>query len=547
MDSDNDLTINNLPDEAKEVPAAPSGPAYLRPAAPGVPARPENGEDRPQYHIPASPRPAGQGMSVRQTGAGRGTVPTRITQRDIFTDSSAAAGKTGPKPPTNTYRTSGEASRAAAQRQSGIIQRPAGDPQRMLPQDAGKQVQYGQRPAGGQQRTPPPIAGKQVQYGQRPAEGQQRTAQRARRNTQTSARNSYVPAARATANGRDTKKRRNPVSAFFASFLPWSGDTAKEGLRKIVMDFSALIIIACFVYFVNNYNDHKTQQAMRAEIQSMQEVENANEQALETRWLNIKAQYPDVNFPDGMNIRYASLYAKNSEFCGWISIPDTQVDYAVMHHPADADPNNEDEEDYYLHHDMEGNYSRYGEIYLDGSNSGAVLDTNNVIYGHNMTDGMLFAALEKYYTIEGFAESPIIKYSTIYEDYTFKVYAAFITNGYSTGDNGYLFNYVNTTFPSEDNFMKFVESINERRLYDTGVDIGPTDKLLTLSTCSYEISGGVMGRLAVIGRLVRPGETLGVDTSLAKKNPNPRYPQVWYDEHDMDNPYYGVASWTINS
>ena len=524
MDSDNDLTINNLPDEAKEVPAVPSGPAYLRPAAPGVPARPGYGEGRPQYQIPASSGPAGQAPGVRQTGGGRGTVPARITQRDIFTDS-ASARKPGPKPPATGYRAAGEASRAAAQRQPGSIQRPVADPQ----------------------RTPPQGPGMQAQYGQRPVAGPQRTVQRGQRNTQTSVRNSYVPAARATANGRDTKKRRNPVSAFFASFLPWSGDTAKEGLRKIVMDFSALIIIACFVYFVNNYNDHKAQQAIRAEIQSMQEVENANEQALETRWLNIKAQYPDVDFPDGMNIRYASLYAKNSEFCGWISIPGTQVDYAVMHHPADADPGNEDEEDYYLHHDMEGNYSRYGEIYLDGSNSGAVLDANNVIYGHNMTDGMLFAALEKYYTIEGFSESPIIQYNTIFGDYYFKVYAAFITNGYSTGDNGYLFNYVNTTFPSEDNFMKFVDAINERRLYDTGVDIGPTDKLLTLSTCSYEISGGVMGRLAVIGRLVRPGETTTVDTSLAKKNPNPRYPQVWYDEHDRDNPYAGADRWTINS
>ena len=515
MDSDNDLILNNLPEDTTEVPAASGGPAYLRPATPGAPARPKYGEGRAQYHIPAPPGPAGQGTGAQPAGSGRGTVPTRITQRDIFSDSAAAK----PKPPTNTYRTPAEASRAVAGRQTAKGQRPAQNTRRTAQQNtARRQAPNGQRTGGG---TP--------------------------RNVQTSARNSYVPASRATANGRDTKKRRNPVASFFASFLPWSGDTAKEGLRKIVMDFSALIIIACFVYFVNNYNDHKSQQLVRAEIQSMQDVAESNEQALEKQWLNVKAQYPDVDFPEGMNIRYASLYAKNREFCGWISIPGTQVDYAVMHHPADADPDNEDEEDWYLHHDMEGNYSRYGEIYLDGSNSGAALDSNNVIYGHNMTDGMLFAALEKYYTIEGFSESPLIKYSTIYEDYVFKVYGAFITNGYSTGDNGYLFNYVNTTFPSEDNFMKFVEGINERRLYDTGVDIGPTDKLLTLSTCSYEISGGVMGRLAVIGRLVRPGETTTVDASLAKKNPNPRYPQVWYDEHNMDNPYYDADRWTPNS
>lgn len=349
---------------------------------------------------------------------------------------------------------------------------------------------------------------------------------------------------RPTANGRDTKKQRRGLAGFFASFLPWSGDSAGEGLRKIVMDFSALVVVACFVYFVNNYIDHREQQMVRAEIQSMQSVEADNASILEQQWLGIKAKFPDVEFPEGMNIRYANLYAKNQEFCGWITIPGTQVDYAVMHHPADE---GSEEEDYYLHHDMEGSYSRYGEIYLDGSNTGSSLDRNNVIYGHNMTDGMLFAALEKYYTVDGYAQIPVIQYNTLYADYYFKVYAAFITNGYSTGDNDYLFNYVTTDFPSDENFEKFIAAIDERKLYDTGVDINVNDKLLTLSTCSYEISGGVMGRLAVIGRLVREGESASVDTSRAKVNPNPRYPQVWYDEHNMSNPYYNADRWTVYS
>ena len=515
MDSDNDFILNKLPEDAAEVPASPSRPAYLRPAAPGVPSRPVYGAGRAQYRIPQPPKPA-PGAPSQPAGAGKGTVPSRITQRDIFRDPSVSAAK-----PSANAGNGAKAPMTPDQARTRNAQRtpqPPGSPQSPKPP---------QRRANGM------------------PENRQRAAQGAPRNVQTSVRNSYAAPQRATANGRDTK-RRNPVAGFFASFLPWNGDTAKEGLRKIIMDFSALIVIACFVYFLNSYNDHRSQQMVRAEIQSMQEVADANEAALEKQWLSVKAQYPDVEFPDGMNIRYASLYAKNPEFCGWISIPGTQIDYAVMHHPADDDPDNE-EEDWYLHHDMEGNYSRYGEIYLDGSNTGSALDANNVIYGHNMTDGMLFAALEKYYTPEGFAESPLIKYSTIYEDYVFKVYAAFITNGYSTGDNGYLFNYVNTHFPSEDNFMKFVEGLNERRLYDTGVDILPTDKLLTLSTCSYEISGGVMGRLAVIGRLVRPGETTTVNTSLVKKNPNPRYPQIWYDEHGMDNPYRNADRWTTNS
>ena len=98
-------------------------------------------------------------------------------------------------------------------------------------------------------------------------------------------------------------------------------------------------------------------------------------------------------------------------------------------------------------------------------------------------------------------------------------------------------------FPSAENFEKFIQAIDERKLYDTGVDITKGDKLITLSTCSYEIKKTDMGRLAVVGRLVRPGEDISVDTSKAVANENIRYPQVWYDEHNMKNPYIDAYQW----
>ena len=73
--------------------------------------------------------------------------------------------------------------------------------------------------------------------------------------------------------------------------------------------------------------------------------------------------------------------------------------------------------------------------------------------------------------------------------------------------------------------------------------INKNDKLITLSTCSYEIKQGEMGRLAVIGRLVREGESISVDTSKAVLNENVRYPQIWYDEHNMRNPFAGAYQW----
>lgn len=335
------------------------------------------------------------------------------------------------------------------------------------------------------------------------------------------------------------KSAGEKAALFFKAFIPWKGDSAKEVIRKIIMNVSAILVLVCFGYFVDNYIQHQEELQKQEEIKNnIPEVETVDD--LEAKWAEKKAMYPDVVFPDGMNIKWADLYAKNQDLIGWLKIDNTNIDTAVMHTPSDKDKNTED---FYLRRNFYKKDDKYGTPYLEKHNTGKTLDRNNTIYGHNMMDGLSFAQLEKYYTIDGFRQSPIIKYSTIYEDYYFKVYAAFITNGYPSGDNGYLFNYNISHFPSVENFEKFIEAIDERKLYDTGVDITKDDKLLVLSTCSYEINKTDMGRLAVVGRLVRPGENISVDTSKAVANDNIRYPQIWYDEHNISNPYKNAYQW----
>lgn len=335
------------------------------------------------------------------------------------------------------------------------------------------------------------------------------------------------------------KTPADSFKAFFKSFLPWKGDPAKEVIRKIVMDISAILVFACFGYFLQNYIQHKNEVEKNNNLESL--ITEPETSDLDARWAAIKAQYPGVNFPEGMNIIYADLYAQNQDLIGWLTVPGTSIHTSILYHPGDNDPNSE--EDFYLHHSFYKSYSKYGNPYLDSFCTGTVLDQNNTIYGHNMRDGLQFAELEKYYTIDGFKESPIIKYDTLFESYTFKVYAAFISNGYTNGDNGYLFQYPNPNFRSEENFRTFIEAIDERKLYDTGVDINTSDKLIILSTCSYEIKQTNMGRLAVVGRLVRDGESENVDTSKATINENIRYPQIWYDENNRSNPYKNAYRW----
>ena len=67
--------------------------------------------------------------------------------------------------------------------------------------------------------------------------------------------------------------------------------------------------------------------------------------------------------------------------------------------------------------------------------------------------------------------------------------------------------------------------------------------MLTLSTCCYDFDSA---KIVVLARKVRDGESSEVDTSKAKTNPNPQYPQAWYDAYGKTNPYSNAAKWYAN-
>lgn len=155
-------------------------------------------------------------------------------------------------------------------------------------------------------------------------------------------------------------------------------------------------------------------------------------------------------------------------------------------------------------------------------------------------DDLMFGVLESYRTVDGYKSAPVITFNTLYKDMKWKIYAVIVTNGDASTDNGYLFNYIFRNLSSDNVFMSFIRELDRRKLYTTGVDIQPGDKILTLSTCSYDFKNA---RLAVIARLIREGESEDVDFSKTAINPNPRYPQAWYNDRGKTNPYKDSFKW----
>ncbi len=315
-----------------------------------------------------------------------------------------------------------------------------------------------------------------------------------------------------------------------SKILPRKGEKKSESIRKIVANTAVFVLICCAIAFVVIYAQSK--QAVKQQLGlSSQVVDITSAEEEEKLWEEFHSKYPNVKTPEGMMAKYAYLYAINQQLVGWVSVPNSGIDVQVVQSQNNSD---------YLKKDFYGNYSRYGCPFMDYRNDPRYLNQNTIIYGHHMSDGLIFAELSKYKELDGFLESPIICFDTLYKTYYFKIYAAFITNTREEDDNGYIFNYTVTSFASTQNFDDYISALDERKLYTTGVDINSGDKLLTLSTCTYEFNDA---RLVIVGRMLRTGETVDIDTTYATKNGNPHYPQVWYDKKGTTNPFAGAAKW----
>ena len=280
------------------------------------------------------------------------------------------------------------------------------------------------------------------------------------------------------------------------------------------------------------YSAEKTNETDKLSDDMVEQLDSMTE---EEAWAYLYKQYPDlmdVNFPAGMNYEYALHYAQNPEMIGYLKIDGTRIDTPV----AKADNNK-----YYLTHDFYGKLTSYGAVYASYIDDFKPFDRNTLLYGHNMKDGSRFAALTNYKSLDYFKEHPVIEFNTLFEKHKWKIYAVIVTNGDINGDDGYFFDF---TFDncSDTCFAKYVLELDKRKLYNTGVDLLPDDKLLTLCTCTYDFDNA---RLIVIGRMVREGESETVDTSLATyKTTAIKYPSSYYS-NPQKNPYKDDERWYL--
>ena len=173
--------------------------------------------------------------------------------------------------------------------------------------------------------------------------------------------------------------------------------------------------------------------------------------------------YPVVDF-DG-------LLTVCEDVVGWLYIEGTNVDYPVVQ----GVDNNQ-----YLRHMMDGRYNTAGTLFVDYRNEPDFTERNTIIYGHNMRNGTMFAALGGYRKQEFYDEHPVALLMTPQGNYRLEIFSAYVAdveqNAWDCG------------FASDAEFARWLEEVAAKSEFQT--DLTPTaqDRIVTLSTCSKDFN-----------------------------------------------------------
>ncbi len=265
-------------------------------------------------------------------------------------------------------------------------------------------------------------------------------------------------------------------------------------LKKIMFTITVLALLAAFcgsAFLVGSYLLEGKKQAEKYDELSNIVANSQTEPKVETapgETQAVRETVPDIRDEEGYLICYKEIYAMNNDTVGWIKMEGTEMDYPVMQTPDD--PN------YYLYNDFDGEKSDRGCIYAWGEADINKPSDNITLFGHNMRDGSMFAALNAYTDKSAWEYNKFIFFDTLTEFHTYEIFAVFKTSA-SVGKGFSYHKFVEAE--DEEDFNEFVETCKDLAFYDTGITPVYGDKLICLSTCEYTLENG---RLVVCARRI---------------------------------------------
>lgn len=262
----------------------------------------------------------------------------------------------------------------------------------------------------------------------------------------------------------------------------------KKYIRVIIIVVAAAVFIFSGYQIISNLTEKKSAENAYDDIasQAVTIVTSPVESATggEATSSDEEPATVDINNPP-ISVNFETLKKQNSDVAGWIYCAGTPINYPVVKCDDGADY------DYYTAHTFNGKKNSSGSIFADYRNSNLFNDYNNILYGHSMKNGTMFAYMLRYTNQEFYNAHKYMWLLTESETYRIDIIGALNVKAdakeYLIPQNKAELDSLMATFTSGSAFK-------------SDVDVSSVDKTIMFSTCAYNSEDS---RFIVLGSLVK--------------------------------------------
>lgn len=240
-------------------------------------------------------------------------------------------------------------------------------------------------------------------------------------------------------------------------------------LKSVMLGTLALCLSAVLIY--SGYQVWKTND------------EYENESRMHEKVLEYKPEQESEKPSEAVNQSILDLQKTYPDVVGWLTIPNTGVDY-----PFVRCENN----DYYLRRDLDGKYAFAGTLFMDYRCKQDFTSQNTIIYGHHMKNESMFGSLQSFNGKSFFEEN---RYGTVYlpgETLKLEFFAYMVLDPDKEKE-------IYNVYLAEDYF----DYIKKNARYYRAVGVTADEQIITLSTCAYEFKNA---RMVLIARVYKNDE-----------------------------------------
>lgn len=184
-------------------------------------------------------------------------------------------------------------------------------------------------------------------------------------------------------------------------------------------------------------------------------------------WVPAAVEEEDPDMEELLQLDLEALWEVNPDVLGWIRIPRTKINYPITQGEDNT---------YYLEYSWDKSLNVCGAIFMECLNSPDLTDFNTIIYGHNMLDGSMFAALQNYSIQSYYGSHPYVYLLTREGVFRYEIFSSYYADVTSI-------TYC-LSFNQEETRREFLEHAKEQSVIETDVTPSVNDRILTLSTCT---------------------------------------------------------------